>query len=111
MCSCNVPVTRIRGIPSSEKDFVKDRMKECCLRTPRPSSQHKRNSFVPSKGQMTGTKGQTQGTRWRRREQGKMGKGIFPEMDKGLPLDSEEANVALRQMALYKSKHGNSVLG
>ena len=44
-------------------------------------------------------------------EQEKMGKGIFPEMDKGLPLDSEEANVALRQMALYKSKHGNSVLG
>ena len=46
MCSCNVPVTRIRGIPSSEKDFVKDRMKECCLRTPRPSSQHK-DVFAP----------------------------------------------------------------
>ena len=61
MCSCNVPVTRIRGIPSSEKDFVKDRMKECCLRTPRPSSQHKRVLFA-TEGHRAGNKRQRQET-------------------------------------------------
>ena len=35
---------------------------------------------------------------------------MSPE-DKGLPLDREETDVAHRQMAVYKGKGGNPVLG
>ena len=33
------------------------------------------------------------------------------QRDKGLPLDREETDMACRQMAIYKGKGGNPVLG
>ena len=49
----------------------------------------------------------------RRQETRERGKGVCPDwrVDKGLPLDREEAGVAHRKMAVYKGTGRKSALG
>ena len=41
----------------------------------------------------------------------KKGQGYLSQRNKGLPLEKGETDVAHRQLAVYKGKRGNPVLG
>ena len=76
--------------------------------TLRPSSQHKEIiCYRWTKGRDKGQR-QENRVRGRRRREQREGTGMFvPEWDKELPLDREEADLAHRQMAIYKGTRGN----
>ena len=79
---------------------------------PRPSSQHKGDSFAPER-QRTGNKRQRQEIEDEGEGEGNKEKGavVFVLEDKGLPLDREETDVAHRQLAVYKGTRGNAISG
>ena len=81
----------------------------------RTSSHHKGNLFVPD-GQRSGIRDKDRryrkmekgkGTRKRgEKGQGRGRRGLFVQEDKGLPLDREETDVALKKMVVYKGTGG-----
>ena len=65
-------------------------------------------------GQRIGCKRQRQEIEEAGEEEGNKGEGgkrYLSQWDKGLSLDREETDVAHRQMAVYKGKEGNLMLG
>lgn len=76
--------------------------------TPRPSSQHRCDSCAPE-GQAAGDKTQRLETKDEGEEgenKGGGGEGYLFPGNKGLPQNTEETDVAQRQMAIYEGTRG-----